>query len=66
MKRWEYLQLMMDGSRVLLEDAKGPSRSDVSFVAKMNELGKDGWELLTVYKVGEKPVYVFKRAKELL
>jgi hypothetical protein len=66
MKRWEYVQLMMDGSKVLVEDVRGTHRSEDSFVFKMNELGREGWELISVYKIGERPIYVFKRQKDLL
>ena len=48
MIRWEYVQLMLDGNKVLQEDAKGTSKSEGSMVAKMNELGRDGWELMAV------------------
>jgi len=65
MTRWEYAQMMMDGNKVLSEDAHGPTRSEGSFVIRMNDMGRDGWELISVYKIGEKPIYVFRRPKEI-
>jgi hypothetical protein len=62
-QRWEYIQMMLDGGKVLVEDAAGTLKSEGSFVAKMNDLGRDGWELMAVYKIGERPIYVFKRPR---
>lgn len=61
--RWEYLHLEVDGSdKPKSLNGQGVTKKHISVV--INELGDQGWELVTVYpKANAVNVMLFKRPK---
>ncbi len=66
MQKWEYMEISchQDQSGEWFWSDTNQSSRDLSYVQRMNQLGQNGWELVTVAVYADAWTYIFKRSTE--